>query len=126
MSDADAPGLLAHRCPEGHLTYPGHPICPDCGREPTETVDLSDRTGEVRTWTESTATPSGVRAPNEIAIVAFDVDGTEVSVIGGTTESVDVGDAVRPVYIDELRDPGAGIRHPDSQDWEGYRFRPVD
>jgi uncharacterized OB-fold protein len=127
MSDGgEEPGLLAHRCPEGHLTYPSHPVCPDCGREQTETIDLSDRTGEVVTWTESTATPVGVRAPNTVAIVAFEVDASTVRVIGGTTEGVEVGDSVEPVYVEQLREPGAGIRDADAQAWDGYRFQPTE
>jgi uncharacterized OB-fold protein len=122
----DEPGLLAGRCAEGHLTYPTHERCPDCGREQTEAVDLSDRRGEVVTWTESTATPPGVRAPNTLAIVAFDVEGQTVRALGGTTQAVSTGDAVEPVYVGELRDPEAGIREAESQAWDGYRFRPVD
>jgi uncharacterized OB-fold protein len=119
--------LDAHRCPEGHLTCPGHTVCPECGNEQTETVDLSERVGEVVTWTTSTATPPGVREPNTLAIVAFDVEGTSVRVLGGTTtEDVETGDQVRPVYVDELREPGAGIREPTSQEWDGYRFEPVE
>jgi uncharacterized OB-fold protein len=119
--------LDAHRCPEGHLTCPGHTVCPECGNEQTEIVDLSERVGEVVTWTTSTATPPGVREPNTLAIVAFDVEGTSVRVLGGTTtEDVETGDQVRPVYVDELREPGAGIREPTSQEWDGYRFEPVE
>jgi uncharacterized OB-fold protein len=128
MSDTeDEPGLLAHRCPNGHVTYPGHPVCPTCREKQTDTVDLSDRVGEVITWTTSTATPSGVREPNTLAIVSFDLDGTSVRAIGQvTTEAVSVGDGVEPVYAEELRDPDAGIREPESQSWDGYRFRPVE
>jgi uncharacterized OB-fold protein len=52
----------------------------------------------------------------------FDVDG------GDRVEQFDVdgGDRVEPVYADELREPGAGIREPESQDWDGFRFRPVE
>jgi hypothetical protein len=32
---------------------------------------------------------------------------------------------VRPVYVEELREPGAGIREPESQAWDGYRFEPI-
>jgi hypothetical protein len=67
-----------------------------------------------------------VRAPNHLAIVEFDVDGTPVRAIGQlTTGDVETGDTVRPVHVDELREPGAGIREPESQDWDGYRFEPV-
>lgn len=118
--------LVAHRCPEGHMTYPGHGRCPDCGAEQTETVDLSERTAEVVTWTESVATPSGVRAPNTLAIVAFDVDGETVRALGQTTDEVAIGDTVRPVYAERLRDPEESLRAEASQSWDGYRFEPVE
>jgi len=121
--------LDAHRCPNGHLTYPGHERCPDCGEPQTETVDLADETGTVVTWTTNTATPPGVRQPNSLAIVEFDVDGEAESVraIGQLVADADVeiGDEVRPVYADDLRDPDAGIREAESQSWDGYRFEPV-
>jgi uncharacterized OB-fold protein len=122
--------LNAHRCPNGHLTYPGHELCPDCGEEQTETVDLSDEVGEVVTWTTNTATPPGVRQPNSLAIVEFEIDGESVRAIGqlaGDGEEVDVeiGDEVRPVYAEELRDPDAGIREKESQEWDGYGFESV-
>jgi hypothetical protein len=122
---SDETPLEAHRYSDGSLTYPGHPLGPD-GEEPVETVDLSDYTAEIVTWTESTATPPGVREPNALAIVEFDVDGEPVRAIGQlTTADVDIGDEVRPVYVEELREPGAGIREPASQEWDGYRFEPV-
>ena len=119
--------LEAHRCPNGHLTYPAHPLCPECGEEQEETVDLSDETAEVVTWTTSTATPPGVRQPNSLAIVEFSVAGGSVRAIGQLTEDteVEIGDEVRPVYVEELRDPDAGIREPESQEWDGYRFESV-
>ncbi|SIR05921.1 hypothetical protein SAMN05421858_1278 [Haladaptatus litoreus] len=119
--------LEAHRCPNGHLTNPGHPRCPECAEPQTETVDLTDRTAEVVTWTTSTATPPGVRQPNHLAIVEFDVDGESVRTIGQVTggDEVAIGDEVRPVYADELRDSDAGIREKESQDWDGYRFEPT-
>ena len=125
--DSTDRGLDAHRCENGHLSYPGHARCPDCGAEQTETVDLADRTGAVVTWTTSTATPPGVREPNHLAIVEFDVDGETVRGLGQltTAEGVETGAAVEPVYCGELREPGAGIREPESQDWDGYRFEPV-
>ena len=128
----------AHVCPNGHVTYPGHTLCPECGERQTETVDMSERTGEVVTWTHSTATPPGGRDPTTLAIVEFDVgdavaalvassDGDDtVRTIGQvTTDDVETGDAVEPVYADELRDPAAGIKVPESQEWDGYRFDPV-
>jgi len=118
--------LDAHCCPNGHLTYPGHTRCPVCGEPQTGTVDLAGRTGTVVTWTTSTATPPGVRQPNHLAVVSFDVDGETVRALGQlTTGNVAIGDAVRPVYVDELRDPDAGIRERASQAWDGYRFEPV-
>jgi uncharacterized OB-fold protein len=120
-------GLIAGECPEGHLTYPQHHVCPECGRRQTGDVDLSDRTATVVTWTNSTATPPGVRSPNVLAIVEFAVDGRSVRAIGQVVddEAVSTGDKVVPVYVERLRDPDAGIRHPDSQEWDGYRFEPV-
>ncbi|MFB6298589.1 MAG: Zn-ribbon domain-containing OB-fold protein [Salinirussus sp.] len=119
--------MEAHRCPDGHLTYPGHPRCPDCGQPQIETVDLSERTATVVTWTTSTAPPPGVRDPNTLAIVEFVVDGTPVRAIGQvTTDDVETGETVEPVHVDRLREPGAGLKAADSdQDWDGYRFRPV-
>ena len=117
----------AHRCPNGHLTYPGHTRCPECGEEQTETVDLSERTATVVTWTTSQATPPGVREPNHLGIVEFDIDGEWVrALVQFTTGDVETGDEVRPVYVEELREPGAGIREPESQTWDGYRFEPVE
>jgi hypothetical protein len=122
-----SPSLDAGRCPNGHLTYPTHHRCPACGERQTATVDLSDRTAEVVTWTETTVTPPGVRAPNRLAIVEFDVEGESVRAIGQVVEdaSVDIGDVVRPVYAEQLRDPEESIREPDSQEWDGFRFEPI-
>jgi len=120
-SDRD---LLAHRCPNGHVTYPGHTVCPECGEKQEETVDLSDRTAEVLTWTESVATPSGVRAPNTLAIVKFTFEGSAVRALGQTTGDVEVGDTVEPVPVEELRDPTESLRSKASQSWSGYRFAP--
>lgn len=119
--------LEAWRCANGHLHYPRHSRCRECGAALTEAVDLTDRVGVVRTWTLSTAPPPGVREPNPLAIVAFEVAGATVTVIGGLVEGADVaiGDRVEPVHVDQLRDPAAGIRVPASQDWDGYRFRPL-
>jgi len=118
--------MEAYRYPDGSITYPGHPIGPG-GEEPVDTVDLSEYTAEVITWTTSTAAPPGVREPNTLAVVEFDVDGEPVRAIGGmTTDDVEIGDEVRPVYVEELREPGAGIREPAGQEWDGYRFEPVE
>ncbi|WP_340102077.1 nucleic acid-binding protein [Salinibaculum salinum] len=124
-ASTDRERLLAHRCPNDHLTYPGHTVCPTCGREQTETVDLTDRTATVVTWTESIATPSGVRAPNTMAIVEFTAEGNTVSVLGQMTDDVAIGDTVQPVFIEELRDPDVSLRAKESQSWAGYRFEPV-
>jgi uncharacterized OB-fold protein len=117
----------AHRCPNGHVTFPGHTLCPECGEGQTETVDLSELTGEVVTWTTSTTTPPGVREPNTLAFVEFDVDGESVRALGQcTTDEVETGDEVEPVYVEELRDPDVGLKAGDSdQEWDGYRFEPT-
>lgn len=120
----------------GAVTYPPHPVGPE-GTERVGTIDLGAREATVITWTTSTATPPGVRQPNTLAIVAFDMgddyDGPPVRALGqiaddeeGETYEVEIGDRVEPVYADELREPGAGIREPDSQDWDGFRFQPVE
>jgi uncharacterized OB-fold protein len=117
--------LEATRYADGSITCPGHPYSHD-GAEPVGTVDLSEREAEIVTHTTSTATPPGVREPNHIAIVEFTVEGDPVRVLGQlTTGDVETGDAVRPVHVEELREPGAGIREPESQSWDGYRFEPV-
>ncbi|WP_136715257.1 Zn-ribbon domain-containing OB-fold protein [Halorientalis salina] len=123
----------AYRCRNGHVTYPGHTLCPECGAKQDETVDLTDETAEIVTWTESTATPPGVREPNTLAIVEFDVDGESVRALGqiGSTDDdesfdVETGDEVEPVYVEELREPGVGLKPVDAdQEWDGYRFQPV-
>jgi uncharacterized OB-fold protein len=121
----DGPQVLAGRCEQGHLAVPPRAVCPTCGGSRAGTVELTDRTGEVVTWTTSTATPSGVREPNTLAIVAFDVAGESVSVLGQTTDGVAVGDRVRPVYVEQLRDPEASVRATGGQRWDGFRFEPV-
>ena len=124
---AGEPGLIAGACPNGHWSYPTHTRCPTCGEPQTETLDLADREAVVLTWTVSAATPPGVRQPNPLAIVEFDLDGDAVRAIGGlTSDDVETGDTVRPVYVGELRDPEADIiRVPESMDWDGYRFEPA-
>lgn len=117
--------LTATRYEDGTISYPGHPVGPD-GSEPVGTVDLSEYTATVVTWTTSTATPPGVREPNHLAIVEFEVEGQSVRAIGQlTSDTVEIGDTVRPVYTEQLREPGAGIREAKSQEWDGYRFEPV-
>ena len=103
----EKPPMEAARYPDGSILYPAR--------------------ATVITWTTSTATPPGVREPNHLAIVEFDVDGESVRAIGQlTTDGVEIGDTVEPVYAEELRDPEAGIREPASQSWDGYRFRPIE
>jgi uncharacterized OB-fold protein len=122
----DQPPMEAARYPDGSILYPVHPLGPE-GQEPVGTVDLSEYRATVVTWTTSTATPPGVREPNHLAIVEFHVDGEPVRAIGQLTAGdVEIGDTVEPVYAAELRDPDAGIREPESQSWDGYRFRPVE
>jgi uncharacterized OB-fold protein len=116
--------FLAGRCGCGHITYPPHPVCPECGDAQAETVDLSEREGEVLTWTRATTTPPGVREPNTLAIVAFEVDGQQVRALGGTTGDVEIGDRVRPVSVEQLRDPDVCVRARESQRWDGVRFEP--
>ncbi|WP_144799489.1 Zn-ribbon domain-containing OB-fold protein [Halorubrum depositum] len=127
---------------DGTVTYPPHTVSPN-GAERVGTVDLREREGRVVTWTTSTATPPGVREPNTLAIVEFDMgeeyDGPVVRALGQVAPradaddagesgdvDVDIGDRVEPVYADDLREPGAGIREPESQEWDGFRFRPVE
>lgn len=125
LADGGKPTMEAARYPDGSLAYPPHPLGPG-GQEPVDTVDLSEYTAEILTWTTSTATPPGVREPNHLAIVQFDVDGEPVRAVGQlTTDDVAIGDEVEPVYVEELRDPEAGIREPESQEWDGFRFQPV-
>ncbi|MFB6118526.1 Zn-ribbon domain-containing OB-fold protein [Halosegnis sp.] len=114
----------AGECPNGHLSYPTHLRCPECGEPQEDRVDLSGEPATVVTWTTSYATPPGVREPNTMAIVEF--DDHDVRALGQvTTDEVEIGDAVRPVHVDEVRTPGAGIREPASQEWDGYRFEPL-
>ena len=142
---ADEPTFEAAEYADGTITYPPHTVSPN-GAERVGTVDLREYEGRVVTWTTSTATPPGVREPNTLAIVEFDMgddyDGPVVRALGqvaprgdadddeGADEAaavdVDIGDRVDPVYADDLREPGAGIREPESQEWDGFRFRPVE
>jgi len=137
-TDSADPTFEAAEYADGTVTYPPHAVSPT-GAERVGTVDLSEREGRVVTWTTSTATPPGVREPNALAIVEFEMgdeyDGPPVRALGqlaerpdesGETFDVDIGDRVEPVYAAELREPGAGIREPDSQDWDGFRFRPAE
>ncbi|OTF02023.1 hypothetical protein [Halorubrum sp. SD612] len=136
--ESTEPTFEAAEYADGTVTYPPHTVGPN-GAERVGTVDLREREGRVVTWTTSTATPPGVREPNTLAIVEFEMgdgyDGPPVRALGQVAErgdgsgeafGVDIGDRVEPVYADELREPGAGIREPESQDWDGFRFRPVE
>jgi uncharacterized OB-fold protein len=123
--------MEAQRYEDGSITYPPHPVGPG-GSDPVETVDLSEYTADIVTWTESTATPPGVREPplrrrrTRRPRGCSVRDGEAVRAIGQlTTDDVAIGDEVRPGHVDELREPGAGIREPESQEWDGYRFEPV-
>ncbi|MES3517994.1 MAG: nucleic acid-binding protein [Natronomonas sp.] len=118
--------MEAYEYADGSIVYPGHPIGPD-GSEPVDTVDLSEYTAEVITWTTSMATPPGVREPNHLGIVEFDVDGTPVrALVQFETGDIEIGDEVEGSYVEEIREPGAGIREADSQEWDGYRFAPTE
>lgn len=119
--------LTIHRCSAGHATVVDHPRCRYCGGAFAETIDIEDPEGEIVTWTVSTATPPGVRAPNPLAIVEFDIDGQSVRVIGQTTtEELRTGMSVKLVAVDRLRDPADAIREQSSQRWDGYRFQPIE
>jgi uncharacterized OB-fold protein len=149
-ASTDEPTFEAAEYADGTVTYPPHAVSPN-GAERVGTVDLREREGRVVTWTTSTATPPGVREPNTLAIVEFEMgdgyDGPPVRALGQIAEpdgagegseddaddaeederfDVEIGDRVEPVYAGELREPGAGIREPESQDWDGFRFRPVE
>lgn len=137
----EEPTFEAAEYADGTVTYPPHTVSPN-GAERVGTVDLREYEGRVVTWTTSTATPPGVREPNTLAIVEFEMgdeyDGPPVRALGQIAETgsgdadadeqftVDIGDRVEPVYAAELREPGAGIREPESQEWDGFRFRPVE
>ncbi len=132
----DDPTFAAAEYADGSITYPPHPVGPN-GAERVGTVDLRGHEARVVTWTTSTATPPGVREPNTLAIVEFDLGGGNddrpVRALGqvavdddGEPLDVAIGDTVEPVYAEELREPSAGIREPDSQAWDGFRFRPVE
>lgn len=117
--------LTAYRCPNDHLFYPNHPRCPHCGASELQPVDLTNLTGEVITWTESSIAPPGIKTPHRLAIVEFEIKGMTVRILGKVTESVAVGDEVRPRYTETLRDSGACIRISDRQRWDGYEFEPI-
>ncbi|MFC7073081.1 nucleic acid-binding protein [Halovenus rubra] len=123
--DVEHHQLLAHGCQNDHFTVPGHPRCPACGEPQEKTLDLTKKTGIVKTWTRVAATPPGVREPNTLAIVEFALEVDTVSMLGGTIEQVSLGEQVRPVYIDTLRDADESVRQGANQSWGGFRFEPV-
>lgn len=125
-STTEDDSFRAGRCAEGHLTVPPRPACPHCSKPQTDAVDLQDRRGRVLTWTEVTATPPGVREPNTLAVVEFEVDGSSVRAIGQTAGKVAIGDTVQPVPVDQLRDPKVAFRDERRQRWDGVRFESVD
>lgn len=125
MTAETTPRLLAHACENGHVTYPAHPRCPDCGGEQTDTVDLTAETGTVVSWTTVESTPPGVREPNTLALVEFSHDRGQVRVLGGTTTDVSLGTKVTPVYVEQLRDPEQSVRNGTDQPWDGFRFEPA-
>ena len=117
--------MKATKYDDGTISVPSHPRGLS-GGEPVEEIDLTEHVATIVTWTTSQATPPGVRQPNHLAIVEFEVEGQAVRALGQlTTEEVEIGDEVTPVYVEELREPGAGIREPESQTWDGYRFEPT-
>ncbi|MDR9411707.1 MAG: OB-fold domain-containing protein [Haloferacaceae archaeon] len=116
----------AARYADGSVGYPAHPIGPD-GDAATGEVSLADAVGTVETWTRSTAPPPGVRAPNLLAIVSFDVTGGPVRMIGQVdAEAIAIGDRVRLGPPTELRDPAAALRPAAVQSYTGHRFVPVE
>ena len=122
----ETPVFEAVRYDDGTVSYPGHPLGRE-GGEPVERIDLSELEGEIITWTTSTATPPGVREPNHLAIVEFELEsGDRVRAIGQLTDGeVETGDRVRPVYTARLRNPDECLRVEASQAWDGYRFEPI-
>lgn len=117
--------MKATKYDDGTISVPSHPRGLS-GGEPVEEIDLTEHVATIVTWTTSQATPPGVRQPNHLAIVEFEVEGQAVRALGQlTTGDIEIGDEVTPVYVEELREPGAGIREPESQTWDGYRFEPT-
>lgn len=125
MTD-DWPSIEAVRYADGTVSFPAHPRGRK-GGDPVERIDLRDRQAEIVSWTESVATPPGVRAPNLLAIAEFTLGKDSVRMIGQVaTDTIQTGDIVKLEYVDELRDPERAVRATDSQRWNGYRFSPVD
>ena len=115
--------LNAYRCANGHVSYPKHPLCNICGLAYEKEIPLFNLEATVITWTTSTVPAPGVRTPNTIAIVEYDVEGYKIKILGGVEgENVKIGDKVKARYISELRDSKKSKRFMESQDWDGYRF----
>jgi uncharacterized OB-fold protein len=123
--DGTEPRLLAYGCPNGHFTSPGHPRCPTCGDSQQSTVDHTTKTGTVVTWTRVASTPPGVREPNTLALVEFELESGSVRVLGSTAGAVSAGDEVQPIHVERLRDPERTVRAGTDQPWDGFRFEPV-
>ena len=122
----DDMAYTAARYADGSAGYPAHPIGPD-GVASAGEVALTGQEGTVETWTESTATPPGVRAPNLLAIVAFEVDGGPVRMIGQVdAATIAIGDRVRLGPPSQLRDPDRALRPEAVQSYAGHRFVPVE
>lgn len=118
--------LHAWACANGHLHVPRRQTCRTCGAPIEDSLALEDRVGEIVTWTVVRAPPPGVRSPNPVAFVRFEVGDESVTLLGGLTASdVAIGQPVEPVHVEELRDPTAGIVDPPAAGWTGYRFRPI-
>ena len=125
MTEEDTPAT-GGRYADGSVGYPAHPIGPD-GAASTGEVVLTGIAGIVETWTVSTATPPGVRAPNLLAIVSFDVDGGPIRMIGQVeAAAIAIGDRVRLGPPTQLRDPERALRPQGVQSYVGHRFVPVE
>jgi hypothetical protein len=125
MTDDDTVPTAAQYA-DGSVGYPRHPIGPD-GHASRGEVSLLGVEGTVETWTRSTATPPGVRAPNLLAIVAFDVTGGPIRMLGQVeADSIAIGDRVRLGPVTQLRDPARALRPVAVQSYTGHRFVPVE
>ncbi|MFB6282648.1 MAG: nucleic acid-binding protein [Halobacteria archaeon] len=133
-NDGGSQELVARKCDEGHYSFTDQDACPRCGTELSMEKDLSDTSGKVVAATVSRATPDGVRTPNPLATVEFNLEEGTVTKTGQLTENavregelvVESGDLVEPVYVEQLRDTGESFKHEESQGWGGYRFCPVN
>jgi uncharacterized OB-fold protein len=115
--------LNAYQCVNGHVSYPKHPMCNICGLTCEKKIPLSNLEATVITWTTSTVPTPGVRSPNTIAIVEYEIEGCKIKILGGVdAEKIKIGDKVKAKYIPELRDPKKSKRFAESQYWGGHRF----